>query len=137
MHLKEITMKWIIVILIILSAGWMFADGLRALLLGDYVTPASGEYAGQLGPWADVLQAAGLEPRSTVIKSIFVLYGVTSLIAVAAFATDQSWGRNFLIVMAVLGLWYLPIGTGTNMIALILLFLFRRNHAQTSTIRDA
>jgi hypothetical protein len=126
-------MKWIIVILIILTAGWMFADGLRALVLGDYVTPASGEYAGELGPWADVLRAAGLEPRSTVIKSIFVLYGVGSFIAVTGFATDQPWVRNFLIVMAVLGLWYLPIGTGTNMIALILLFLFRRRQSQTFT----
>ncbi len=134
MYFKEIAMKWIIVILIILSAGWMFADGVRALMLGDYVTPASGEYAGQLGPWASVLSAAGLEPRSTVIKVIFVLYGLGSFIAVAGFATDQPWGRNFLIVMAVLGLWYLPIGTATNMIALILLFLFRRRHTQTSTI---
>jgi hypothetical protein len=133
-YFKEIVMKWIIVILIILTAGWMFADGLRALVLGDYVTPSSGEYAGELGPWAGVLSAAGLEPRSTAIKSIFVLYGVSSFIAVAGFATDQSWGRNFLIVMAVLGLWYLPIGTGTNMIALILLFLFRRRHAQTSAV---
>jgi hypothetical protein len=134
MYAKEIAMKWIIVILIILSAGWMFADGLRALVLGDYVTPASGEYAGELGPWADVLQSIGLEPRSLVVKSAFVAYGLISLIAVTGFATDQSWGRNCLIVMAVLGLWYLPIGTATNMIALILLFLFRRSHAQTSTI---
>lgn len=134
MYFKEIAMKWIIVILIMFSAGWMFADGLRAFLLGDYVTPPSGEYAGELGPWADVLQAVGLEPRSVVIKTVFVAYGLTTLIATAGFATDQSWGRNFLIVMAVLGLWYLPIGTGTNMIALILLFLFRRPHVQTSTI---
>lgn len=115
----------------------MFADGLRAFVLGDYVTPSSGEYAGELGPWADVLRAVGLEPRSVVIKTIFVAYGLTTLIAVTGFAINQPWARNFLIVMAVLGLWYLPIGTGTNMIALILLFLFRRNHAQTSTIRDA
>jgi hypothetical protein len=134
MYAKEIAMKWIIVILIILSAGWMFADGLRALMLGDYVTPASGEYAGELGPWANVLQSIGLEPRSLVVKSAFVAYGLISLIAVTGFATDQSWGRNFLIVMAVLGLWYLPIGTATNMIALILLLLYRRSHAQTSTI---
>jgi hypothetical protein len=119
-------MKWIIVILIILSAGWMFADGLRALVIGDYVTPKSGEYSGQLGPWADVLRSVGLEPRSTFIKSAFVVYGMASFIAVIGFATDQLWGRNAVIVMAVLGLWYLPIGTGTNIIALTLLFLFRR-----------
>jgi hypothetical protein len=119
-------MKWIIVILILLSAGWMFADGLRALVIGDYVTPKNGEFASQLGPWADVLRSVGFEPRSTFIKSAFVMYGVASFIAVVGFATDQPWGRNALIVMAVLGLWYLPIGTGTNIIALTLLLLFRR-----------
>jgi hypothetical protein len=127
-HFKEVVMKWIIVILIILSAGWMFADGLRALIIGDYVTPTSGDYAGELGPWAGLLQSVGLEPRSTFIKTAFVLYGAVSLIAVTGFALEQPWSRNFLIVMAVMGLWYLPIGTATNMIALILLFLFRRSH---------
>lgn len=134
MYFKEIAMKWIIVTLIILSAGWMFADGLRALVLGDYVTPSSGEYAGELGPWADVLQTIGLEPRSIIVKTAFVAYGLTSLIAVTGFATDRPWSRNFLIVMAGLGLWYLPFGTAANMIALIFLFLFKRSHAQTSTI---
>ena len=119
-------MKWIIVILIILSAGWMFTDGLRALIIGDYLTPKSGQYAGQLGPWANVLQSVGLEPRSTFVKAVLVVYGIASLVAVIGFATEQAWGRNSLIVMAVLGLWYLPIGTGANIIALILLFLFRR-----------
>jgi len=119
-------MKWIIVVIIILSAGWMFTDGLRALILGDYVTPKSGKYAGQLGPWANVVQSVGLEPRSIFVKVTFVVYGTASLVAVAGFATGQPWGRNALIVMAVLGLWYLPIGTGANMIALSLLFLFRR-----------
>ena len=119
-------MKWAIVVLILFSAGWMFADGLRAFVVGDYLTPKSGEYAGQLGPWANVLQTIGIEPRSTIVKAVFVLYGAASLIAVTGFALDQPWGRNALLVAAVLGLWYLPIGTGTNMIALILLFLFRR-----------
>ena len=123
-------MKWIIVILIILSSGWMFADGMRALVLGDYVTPAHGEYAGQLGPWAGVLKAVDIDPRSTVVKSAFVLYGIASFIAVIGFATDKLWGRSALIVLAVLGLWYLPIGTGADMIALTLLFLFRRNHVR-------
>ena len=119
-------MKWVIVIFIILNAGWMFTDGLRALIIGDYVTPQSGEYVGQLGPWANLLETVGIEPRSTIVKTTFVLYGSISLIAVTGFATNQSWARNALIVMAVLGLWYLPIGTATNMIVLILLFLFRR-----------
>ncbi len=119
-------MKWIIVILIILNAGWMFTDGLRALVIGDYLTPKSGEYAGQLGPWANVLQTVGLEPRSTVVKSVFILYGVAALTATVAFATDQSWGGSALIVISVLGLWYLPFGTAANILAITLLSLIRR-----------
>lgn len=118
-------MKWIIVILITLSAGWMLADGIRALVIGDYVTPASGEYAGQLGPWAGLVKAIGIEPRSTFMKMIFVVYGLSALIAVAGFALNQPWARNLLIAMAVLGLWYLPIGTVINIIVLIILFLNR------------
>ena len=34
-----------------------------ALIAGDYVTPSKGQYAGQLGPWARLVSAVGLEPR--------------------------------------------------------------------------
>jgi hypothetical protein len=33
-------MKWVIVALMVLEAGWMLFDGTRALIVGDYVTPA-------------------------------------------------------------------------------------------------
>ena len=118
-------MRWVILILVTLTAGWMLADGLRALTIGDYFTPASGEYAGQLGPWTLFVQALGIEPRSTFMKTIFVIYGIAALVAVAGFALNQPWGCNALIAVALLGLWYLPIGTAANVVVLILLFLKR------------
>ena len=118
-------MKWIVVLLITLSAGWMFADGLRALIFGDYFTPASGTYAGQLGPWAMLLMTIGIDPRSLFIKLFFVVYGFAALAVVAGYASGQPWGRNALIAVAVPGLWYLPVGTTANILALILLFLNR------------
>ena len=36
---------------------------LFALVKGDYVTPKSGPYAGQLGPWSNVVSASN--PRAT------------------------------------------------------------------------
>lgn len=122
-------MRWVIIILITLTAGWMLADGLRALTSGDYFTPVSGEYAGQLGPWVLFVQALGIEPRSIFMKTLFVVYGITALIAVTGFALNQPWGRNALIAVALLGLWYLPIGTAANVVALILLFLKRTTSA--------
>jgi hypothetical protein len=55
--------NWVIVILVIFAAAWMLFDGTRALILGDYVTPKSGEYAGRLGPWSILVKAIGIEPR--------------------------------------------------------------------------
>ena len=50
-------------------------------MVGDYVRPQSGEYAGQLGPWTKVVEAAGIEPESPVMKGIFVTQGVLGLLA--------------------------------------------------------
>lgn len=115
-------MKWIIAALIVFSAGWMVFDGSRALIIGDYVTPESGEYAGQLGAWASVMQSLGIDPRSTFVKVVFVVYGLSALTALAGFVTRQPWGRSALVIMAVLGLWYLPFGTAANILVLMLLF---------------
>ena len=117
---------WAIVILVAFTAGWMLFDGSRALIAGDYTTPSSGEYAGQLGPWSNFVKAVGIEPRSTLMKSIFVGYGLAALVVLACFVFGLSWARMALIIVCVLGLWFLPIGTITNLIALTLLFIGRR-----------
>ena len=117
---------WIIVILVALTGGWMLFDGTRALNVGDYVTPKSGEYAGQLGPWSNLVKAIGIEPRSTLMKSIFVVYGLLALTSTACFAAGYPWASTLLFVVCILGLWYLPIGSVANLIALVLLFIGRR-----------
>ena len=117
---------WVIVILVAFTAGWMLFDGTRALIVGDYVTPKSGEYAGQLGPWSNLVKALGIEPRSTLMKLIFVGYGLSALTIAVCFALGFAWARMALIIACILGLWFLPIGTITNLIALILLFVGRR-----------
>lgn len=89
----------------------MAFDGTRALLLGDYVTPSDGPYAGELGPWADVLRAVGVEPRSPAVQASLAMYGATHVLAALALAAGRpgamTWGR----VLAALGLWSLPVGT--------------------------
>jgi hypothetical protein len=104
---------WLAVVLVIFTAGWMLFDGARALIAGDYVTPTTGQYVGQLGPWSNLVEAIGIEPRSTLMKSIFVVYGL-------------AWARGAMIIVCILGLWFLPIGTVTNLISLILLLIRER-----------
>ena len=117
---------WVIVIPVGFTAGWMLFDGSRALITGDYVTPKSGEYAGQLGPWSNLVRAVGIEPHSTLMKLVFVGYGLIVLSVVVCFALGFAWARLALMVVCILGLWFLPIGTTTNLIALILLLIVKR-----------
>ncbi len=116
-------MGWLIAALVVISAGWMLFDGARALIVGDYVTPKSGQYAGQLGRWIKVVQAVGIHPRSTVMKLIFALYGLAYLIIMIAFLLKVSWAWWGILIMAVLGLWYLPFGTLINLLIIVLLLV--------------
>ncbi len=118
-------MNGIVIVLITFESCWMIFDGLRALIVGDYVTPKSGNYAGQLGPWALIVQRVGIAPRSTLMKTIFVGYGLVALTVTVCFAFNLLWAWWVLIVVLILGLWYLPVGTLLNFISLILLLLNR------------
>lgn len=104
----------------------MTFDGTRAFLVGDYVTPSSGEYAGQLGPWAKVVASVGIEPRSSLMKSIFVIYGVAWLIIISNFALNQAWGWLAMLIVAIGTLWYLPFGTISSIIQIVLLVAIRK-----------
>lgn len=119
---------WICLLLIASTAGWMIFDGSRALIVGDYVTSTSGEYAGQLGPWANLVSVVGIDPHSLLMKLIFVVQGLAAWTVVICYLLNKSWARMGLFVIMILGLWYLPIGTLANLTALILLLLTWRNN---------
>mgnify|MGYP007022261763 CR=1 FL=1 len=111
----------------------MLFDGTRALIVGDFVTPSSGEYAGQLGPWANLVQGLGVEPRSTLMKSVFVVYGLVAIVVLVCYLIGFPWTGSALMVVCFLGLWYLPFGTISNLIVLFLMMMRRRKHAASST----
>ena len=115
--------RWAIALLIVLVAGWMVFDGIHALITGDFVTPESGEHAGQLGPWAVIIEAAGVSPRSTAVKIGFIVYGVVYSGFLAAFLLGWRRGWEGLTFCAFLGLFYLVAGTLLNAIILALLSL--------------
>lgn len=112
--------------LTLLEAGWMTFDGMRALVVGDYVTPRTGAHAGQLGPWQHAVSAVGIAPRSTTMKLIFVIYGASWLLIAVAFARGASWAWTAMVVAAVASLWYFPIGTLCSLVILALLLWIRR-----------
>ena len=108
--------------LMFVNAAFMTFDGIRAFTVGDYLTPKSGPHSGQLGPWSKVVQAVGIEPRSNLMKGIHVALGVTTLALLGCFLMKFSWASNALLAAAFAGLWYLPVGTALNAVAIVLLF---------------
>ena len=117
--------RGIVVAAALCLGAFMLIDGTRALVVGDYFTPRDGAYAGQLGPWARVTAAVGLEPRGRPMKLIFVTLGAAWLVAVIAFLGRAPWAPTALGVLAVGTLWYLPVGTILALIVLALLAWLR------------
>jgi hypothetical protein len=121
-------MQWlrrVVFILAFIQASWMAADGLRAFIVGDYVIPKRGEYAGQLGPWARLVSVIGIKPRSTLMKSIFVLYGVAWLAIILCFILNFPWAHWAMLLAAAGSLWYLWTGTVSSTIQIALLLLLK------------
>ena len=85
--------RWLAVVLCAVQGGYMVFDGVRALVVGSYITPRSGEHAGQLGPWARIVRAVGIDPESTAMKAAFVVLGAAYLVASAAWAAGAGWAR--------------------------------------------
>lgn len=116
-------LAWTVVLLAVNEAGWLAFDGGRALVVGDYVTPAAGEYAGQLGPWAQLASAVGIEPRSTLMKSIHLGLGAGWLLITVALVLRRTWAWWGMLACAVAALWYLPFGTLLSLVQIVLLLL--------------
>ena len=111
----------IVLLLGLTSAGWMTFDGTRALVVGDYVRPQTGEHAGQLGPWSHAVEAVGIDPESPFMKGVFVGTGVLGLLALAWFTTRRRAARWGLLAWFLATLWYLPFGTLISLVCTVLL----------------
>ncbi len=105
---------------------WLTFDGTRALVTGEYVTPKAGPHAGQIGPWAGIVRAIGLDPKSTVVKCVHVILGLAWLVSLAGFSARADWGRWDLLVCSVASLWYLPVGTLIGRVTLAILLTSMR-----------
>lgn len=100
--------------------GWMIVDGARAMIVGDYFTPRTGRYAGSLGPWAGLVLRLGIDPRSTVMKALFVGFGLAWVLVAAGLVFGTAGILQIAIVLAFATLWYVPIGSAIALFVLVL-----------------
>lgn len=112
-------MRRAIVALAVFVAGWMVFDGTRALLIGTY-------FGEPIGPWRYFVEPLGIEPKSTLMKSFFVVYGASWLAVVAAYLLRAGWASKAMVAAAAGVLWYFPFGTVFGAAQLVLFALMRR-----------
>ena len=119
------TLRWIVIILAVLNFGFMTVDGSRALIVGDYFRPETGEYAGQLGPWATIVSAIGINPESGLMKGIFIAWGGLGLILTVSFAMRVRRADRALLFFNLASFWYLVAGTLSSVLQVIFLLILR------------
>lgn len=105
--------------LAVFEAGWMVYDGTRALVIGSY-------FGEPIGPWRHVVELFGIAPKSTLMKSIFVVYGSTWLAVIVLYLRGVAWAETAMIVAAAGALWYFPFGSIFGAIQLVLWGVIRR-----------
>jgi len=103
----------------------MVFDGVHALVTGDYIRPKTGEYAGQLGPWARLVGRLGIDPMSTFMKSAFIFWGLAGMVVTLCFALHFSWGWKAMLTYNICSIWYLFMGTASSILQIILLLVIR------------
>jgi len=123
-------LRWLILLFALVEGGWLAFDGAHGLITGDYVTPSSGEYAGQLGPWSKLVSAVGIEPRSTFFMGVHLALGVAWLVSIAGFLVRRPWSWRAMLACAVAGLWYLPFGT---LLSALQIFMLSRRSVRSSS----
>jgi hypothetical protein len=125
---------WLLGGLVLLTGGWMAFDGAHALIAGDFVTPSSGEYARQLGPWAQIVSSIGLDPRSLGVKIFFLAFGLIYLAALVLFLLRRAGSWLLLVGCSAVVLLYLPFGTLSGLAVLAVLATVRPLHHATASV---
>lgn len=96
--------------------GWMIIDGLRNVFTGDYA-----RMDGQLGPWAQLVSSAGIDPMS--LGPGFVAFGLIWLISLAGLLWKKLWAWRLGVVLSLASVLYLGIGTILALVVFICLIL--------------
>ena len=96
--------------------GWLIFDGLHQRLFGDYV-----RINGQLGPWANLVTAVGLDLRA--FAWFFIVLGNTFIICGIMLTQQRRWAYQVGLIAACLSLVYLGLGTPFALAALVLLLV--------------
>lgn len=107
---------WLFMVCSWIIGWWMAFDGLHSRMFGDYV-----RINGQLGPWAGLVRAAGLDPNQLAFT--FVAVGLGLIGASFGLYLRRPWGYAASLVLTAVCLLYLGFGTPVAVLCLVWLLL--------------
>jgi hypothetical protein len=103
-------------LLALLVGGYMLLDGSYARINDQYI-------GGTLGPWAVLVKAIGIDPRSYTMNDIFIFFGICWLGAILFYLFKR---RTAIFGMAIASLWYVPFGAILSIVILATYFRARQ-----------
>ena len=110
-------MKTALTVLALLNGGYMLADGIYVTLNGKYIGPQTP------GPWALPFQSMHIDVFT--LGPLFIALGLLWLFFLLGLWTKQTWTRKLGIAVAVLTLWYMPLGSVFSALVLIIFITSR------------
>lgn len=128
-------MGWVRGIIIILAAsqaGAMIANGVRAIVFGEYFALRKGARADELAVWEGIVASAGISSRSLGMKLFFILYGSLWLVMTYQFLRQRKWSRVGMMAAVAGSLWYVGIGTPMAITQIFLLSLLPATRVDTT-----
>lgn len=91
----------------------MLLDGIFVMLKGKYIGPE------KPGPWAGLFNRLNIDVFK--LGPLFIIFGLLWLIWIYGVWTNQSWAYVSGLLIAVLTLWYLPLGTLLSVAVLVMM----------------
>ena len=110
-------MKIIVTLLGLLNGVYMLSDGIFVLLKGKYIGPD------KPGPWAIIFYKFNINVFK--LGPVFIVLGLLWLIFLFGLWTNQHWAWLTGLTICILTLWYVPVGTITSVVILMLLLTFK------------
>jgi hypothetical protein len=111
-------MRWLIALLAFINGAFMTADGLHVLIKGKYIGPE------KPGPWSMLFESLGINVFQ--LGPMFLAFGIAWLVFLLIWMKQGDHARHLGKWVALLTLWYLPIGTIFSLAVLILLYRLSR-----------
>src|SRR3989442_11941149 len=107
--------------LAIINGGYLVIDAIRRFVVGDFF-----RIGGQLGPWAVLVGAVGIDPLA--MGPVFLVIGVAQVAAASMLLLRHPWGDILGLALAVGTLRYLLFRPISSMIHIALIVASKRMH---------